>query len=255
VPRLLKREAAPPAATLYTEIDLNVVDKAGNRVARPITGIFLPERYAPGPAVDLILYLHGHKGRADLAIDSYWDRRRTPPFALREATNESRRNLVLVAPTLGPRSEAGSLVRPGGLDAYLERVLAALGAHGPHGGSPPRLGSLILACHSGGGYPMRKVALGRDRAVAAIRECWGFDCTYNGGDDTLWAGWARARPGARLYIYYIPDTQTARLALSLQRQGGPNVTVTASRARGGHNWVPLAHWRERVEGAPFLRTG
>jgi hypothetical protein len=98
---------------------------------------------------------------------------------------------------------------------------------------------------------MRRLATGNDRYAALIRECWGFDCTYNTGDDTLWAQWARSHPQSRLYIYYLANTRTERLSLSLKRKNVPNVFVKASSANG-HNLVPIAHWRERIQSAPFL---
>ena len=253
-PRLLKQESTPPGTTLYVSIDLGIVDQFGITAA-PMTGIFIPEGYGAGSAVDVILYLHGHKGEQlrRQAIDQYWNSQRFPYGALREGTNASRRNVILVAPTLGSRSEAGRLLKPGGLDAYLDQVLAALRAYGPHsrGGTTPVLGNLILACHSGGGKPMRQLAGGQDRALARVRECWGFDCTYNHGDDTFWAGWARSRSNATVYIYYVVASQTARLAESLRDKRVPNALVKPSRD-GRHNYVPITHWVERVQGASFL---
>lgn len=254
-PKLLKQESAPPGTTLYVNIDLGIVDKSGI-TATPSTGIFIPTGYVPAEAVDVILYLHGHKPSKNprLTIDQYWNSQRFPYGAFREGINASGRNVVLVAPTLGAHSEAGSLVMPGGLDAYLVQVLESLRAYGPHSrmGATPSLGNLILTCHSGGGWPMRQLAGGRrGLALPRIRECWGFDCTYNRGDDTFWAGWARARPNDRVYIYYIANSKTAPLAESLRRMGVPNAIVRPSKDRR-HNYVPFAYWQERITEAPFL---
>ena len=250
IPTLLKREPSPPTSTLYVEIDLRITDSFGKRVA-PMTGIFIPAHFSPQASVDLILYLHGFKTRPpDLTIDGYWNRQQSAHWPLREGVNDSQRNVILVAPTLGPRSQTGRLTQAGGLDAYLDQVLSALTAYGPHR-TKPRVANIILACHSGGGYPMRRLATGNDRYATLIRECWGFDCTYNTGDDTLWAQWARSHPQSRLYIYYLANTRTERLSLSLKRKNVPNVFVKASSANG-HNLVPIAHWRERIQSAPFL---
>jgi hypothetical protein len=253
-PRLLKQESTPPGVTLYAEIDLKIVDKAGIR-APSVTGIFIPDGYQQGATVDVVLYLHGFKAEAIKreAIDQYWNSQRFPYGALREGVNASARNVVLVAPTLGSRSEAGGLLKQGGLDAYISQVLAALAAHGSpsRAATAPRLGNLIFACHSGGGWPMRQIAGGSDRALAQVRECWGFDCTYNGGDDAFWAKWARARPNARVFIYYVSGSKTAPLAQSLRNMRVPNAIVQTSRDRR-HNYVPITHWQERLEGASFL---
>jgi peptidoglycan hydrolase-like protein with peptidoglycan-binding domain len=247
---LIKREATPPAYTLYVDIPLG-----GEAPAKPMTGIFVPAHYRPLSRVDLILYLHGFKNHPGLLIDAYWDAQRFPYWPLREGVNASRKNVILVAPTLGPRSQTGSLTRPGGFDAYLSRVLAALRQSGPYARvqQPPVVGNVILACHSGGGWPMRQLAVGNDRYAAQIRECWGFDSTYNRGDDTVWAQWARSHPDARLYIYYMANSQTQPLSLSLKRQNVPNVFVEWSTARG-HDWVPIAHWQNRLQGAQFLAS-
>jgi hypothetical protein len=249
-PTLVKRESTPPGATLYVEIDLGIVDRLGIRVA-PLTGIFLPNGYIPGASADIILYLHGHKGASTSreAIDQHWNSQRFPYRAFREGANASGRNVILVAPTLGAGSETGNLLKPGGLDGYLQQVLAALQAHGPWSAAPT-LGNLVFACHSGGGWPMRQLAGGRGQALAQLRECWGFDCTYNAGDDSFWAGWARSRPKDKVYIYHVSGSQTSPRAESLRKMNIPNAIVLPSRDRR-HDYVPIAHWQERIQGANF----
>src|SRR5262249_19088813 len=102
-----------------------------------------------------------------------------------------------------------------------------------------------------GGSPMRRLAGGGDRAPSHLRECWGYDCTSTSGDDAFWARWAGARPNARVYIYYVSGSPTARLAECLRDKRVRNVIVQPSRDRR-HNYVPIAHWRERLQGAGFL---
>ena len=253
-PNLLRKENAPPGTSLYVGIDLNIVDKFKIGAA-PMTGIFIPDGFVPGPAVDILLYLHGHKSESNrlLSIDQYWNGKRFAYGAFREAFNSSGRNVILVAPTLGARSEAGALIRHGGLDAYLAKVLAAIHAYGPGQQSTltPALRNLILACHSGGGLTMRQLAGGADKVLANLRECWGYDCTYNRGDDTFWAGWARKSPGAKCYFYYIRGSQTAPLSESLRNMRVANAIVQPSKD-DRHNYVPITHWQERLQGADFL---
>ena len=243
-PSLITTETPPPAKTLYLHIPLG-----SERPARAMTGLFIPPNYRYQAEVDLIIYLHGFKPKSGLTIDRYWNTRSYRMWPLRERLNDSGKNVVLVAPTLGDRSQTGSFTKPGGLDNYIARVLGALAAHGG-GPKHPRLGKLILACHSGGGWPMRQLALSNNRAAKHIQECWGFDCTYNRGDDTEWARWARAHPQKRLFIYYLARTRTAVLSEKLKRLNVPNVFVIASSGKG-HNWVPIQHWRERLEAAPL----
>lgn len=255
VPALVKpKETIPPAYTLYVDIPLQI--PLGG--AKSMTGIFVPANYRPQSKVDFIVYLHGHKVwenwnpmKPNMSIDSYW---RLPPWPLREEVNQSHKNIILVAPTLGPKSQAGRTISAGGFDAFLDQVIGALKQYGPYTWAQtlPSVGNIILACHSGGGLPMRQMAMGNNRYAAQIRECWGFDCTYFQGDDTGWAQWARSRPHARLFIYYIPQSRTEGLSLRLKNQQVSNVVVTGSTPRGRHNYVPIAHWKERIQGAQFL---
>lgn len=268
VPPLLHTERTSVGLTLYTQIPLG-----GESPASPTTGIFIPQNYRATPQVDIILYLHGHhrspviKGKqpapgyypVTLSIHQYWNAAFYPYFAFREGVTASNKNVILVAPTLGPRSQAGRLVKPGGFDAYLDQIMAALNAYGSHQylKQPPSIKNIILACHSGGGYPMRQIALSKAVYAPRIKECWGFDCTYNTGDDTQWARWAKSNPFSRLFIYSIANSPTARLATSLQTQARQqklsNVLVSKS-STGNHNKVPIAYWESRIKAAPFLQN-
>jgi hypothetical protein len=275
-PSLIRSEAQPPFSTLYLNINLGCSTKRDRTKVCPqlMTGVFLPENYRFTPQVDLILYLQGHhrnpvqRGRApapgyyptNLTIDQYWNRQFYPFFAFREGVNASQKNVMLVAPTLGPRSESGSLIQAQGFDAYIDQVLAAIRTYyapSMQFDQPLSLGNLILACHSGGGLPMRTIALSKAIYASRIRECWGFDCTYNTGDDTGWASWARRNPTSNLFIYYIANSQTAPLATSLQtqakRQKLSNVSVNRSTT-GNHNRVPITYWQSRINAAPFLHN-
>jgi len=103
----------PPKLTLY------VCAPLGNGMP-DITGVYFPEKYVPSTEVDLILFLQGHRdkgqcgGRPETTIDEYWKNK--DHFLLREGLNNTGRNFVLVAPTLGPVSESGDLLNAGGGD-------------------------------------------------------------------------------------------------------------------------------------------
>jgi peptidoglycan hydrolase-like protein with peptidoglycan-binding domain len=248
IPALLGRETTAASQTIYLDIRLG-----SESPGRPMTGVFIPANYRAQQRVDLILYLHGFKrGRPSLTIDGYWNIQRGPHWPLREKLNESGRSAILVAPTLGPRSETGNLTAPGGFDRYLEQVMRGLANYVPAatGGAVPQIGSIILSCHSGGGYPMRRLATSSDRAASLVRECWGFDCVYSSADPELWARWARARPDARLFVYYLGSTQT--LSLKLKGYGVPNILVQRSTAPN-HDKVPITHWLDRLQNASVLR--
>lgn len=248
--QLIKREDQPPSATIYINLP-----HGGESPARPMTGIFFPQSFRLEPQIDVILYLHGHhRGGAwptTLTIDQYWNRTRYSYFDFREGLNSTRKNAVLVAPTLGPRSQSGKLIQPRGLDWYLDGVLAALAQFGPYRATSqrPTVRSMILACHSGGGWPMRRLATTPSRFESIIKECWGFDCLYNGGDENAWASWAKAHPSSRLYIHY-GSGGTATRSEALRRKSVPNISVEGS-VKLAHNSVPKTHWQERLR-ASFL---
>jgi hypothetical protein len=159
-------ETTPPSRTVYVDISLQI--PLGN--AKSMTGIFVPADYFPLSQVDLIIYLHGFKVRSHKphhSIDAYW---RLPKFLLREEVNKSQKNVILIAPTLGPKNEPGSLTCLGGFDKFLDQVIMALKQYGPYVGAQntPSIGNIILACHSGSGSVMRAIAMGTDTSATQI---------------------------------------------------------------------------------------
>src|SRR4051812_23196 len=123
----------PPERTLFTpEIPLGSVDRTGNPTevgsGGPPPAVYVP----PGvdtlhDKVNVVLWLHGHKdGRID-NVKAYLE---DPRFALREillhratrtaATPTGAVGVVLVAPTLGPRDESGTLAT--NATGYLDAV-------------------------------------------------------------------------------------------------------------------------------------
>lgn len=245
---LIKLEDRPPTQTLYLRIA-----HGGEGTAHAMTGVFIPANFRVEPQMDVILYLHGHhRGAPSLSVDRYWNRAVQSHFDFREGLNATRKNVILVAPTLGARSEAGRLMRLGALDWYLDTVRFSLKQHGPHRSLPeaPGIRNLILACHSGGGHPMRVLATSPSRYANLIRECWGFDCLYTQGEENIWAAWAKAHPGSRLYIHY-GSGGTARRSEALRAKHVPNILVEG-RTSLTHNLVPKTHWQERLRAAPFL---
>ena len=245
----------PPGLTLYED----KVQLGQEAPAKPKTGIFIPSGYRPQPQVDLIIYLHGMKVRAWNSygsIDKYWARR--SPFLLREAVNQSGKNVILVVPTLGPSSQPGKLTRPGGFDWYVDQVMAALGRRGPYQqpGRQPQVGNIILACHSAGGRVMLPLALRNHRYANKIRECWGFDCLYHPCDPEIWRQWAIGHPNVKLFIHFLGSTRGH--SKDLQGTGDvpipPPANVTVEQARTpDHDRVPVTHLSDRIQAASFLQ--
>lgn len=261
-PAVASKESAAFGTTHYVELPLGMEGKA-----RPLTGIFIPEGYRFGAAVDIILFLHGHKAGhypdgAAMAVDRYWNERTKPRAALRESVHQGGKNVILVAPTLGPYSQANGLANAGGLDDYLSRVVKALGAvDGFQGRAAPRLRHLILAAHSGGGIWMLSMANGKDRAIAEnLRECWGFDCFYHPDVEVDgWPAWARKYPDKTLFAYDATDASykgkpigPRTVANRLRKKGIANLDVKPAQKQGDHFGVLRDHFAERVERSASL---
>jgi hypothetical protein len=242
-PKLVDREAQPPAATIYVRIPLGV-----EAAAREVTAIYLPSSVTPASSIAVILYLHGHKGSIPGKTTSIRQYLKHKYWPLREVLDATGRRFVLVAPTLGPKSEAGKLLS-NGLDWYLGQVTSALAAHAGYA-TAPSVRTLILAAHSGGGSPMRQLALSKAAHAAAITECWGFDCLYSRNDPKDWPVWANAHPRSKLFVHF--QCSTCSLSRKLVALRLPNVSVEYSLAPDplGHYNVPSFHWKDRILASP-----
>jgi hypothetical protein len=256
IPPLLYTESSPLDLTLYVKIALG-----GESPAQPMTGIFIPQNYRIPSQIDLILYLQGHhKGGnfpTTLSIDQYWGSPKKYPFwRLREGINGSGKNVILVAPTLGPGSETGWLTGVGGLDQYLNQVRAALIAYYDRFkqlSDPPYIGDIILACHSGGGRRMQQIVETPQTYTNNIRQCWGFDCLYGDTNLAAWIAWAKSRT-VNLFIHYGnggTDTNSETLRKMASNQKVLNISVEGSTTLD-HNRVPITHWHNRLQSARFL---
>src|SRR5262249_17036466 len=123
---LMRTETDPPKLTLYfDDLDLK------NDAKKQMTGVFFPEKYQPGDKLTVLLYLFVHDNPS---IDQHWinqsKKKKPDVYQLREELNANKKNLVLVAPTLGPTSDAGLLVTSG-INWYLKEVLNRLKGNAP----------------------------------------------------------------------------------------------------------------------------
>jgi hypothetical protein len=283
------REATPPLLSLYLPIPLGVPE-----VDDLATGVFVPANYRAGKAVDLVVFLRGYdikRPKAATSVAEYWNSPRHPilkSFLFREEVNKSSKNVILVVPALGPFAQAGKLKEPGGIQEFLGRVLEGLGRQGPHAGlgQRPTLRHLILAAHSGGGVPLRRLAqfLGEDAAFKdRLKECWGFDSIYGvkDRDADFWADWAQGHPRTRVTMFYLftekavgkdpklpvgPQNPLARReptgttfpALELERLararrlGNVRVVRETEATTLNHAEVPRAHLADLLRAAPYL---
>jgi hypothetical protein len=145
---------------------------------------------------------------------------------------------------------------------------------------------LILAAHSGGGVPLRRLAqaLGGDGDFKAkLKACWGFDSIYGvkDRDAEFWAGWAAAHPDARVEMLYLfterevgknpkqpvgpgnpadrrVPTGTTGPALELERLAAARKLANVVVVRGtrettlNHNEVPRTHLAGLLRKAAYL---
>jgi hypothetical protein len=188
----------PPGLTLFVKIDLGLADRA------PDTAIYIPDGFSKVSDVDIVLYLHGIQQPDGVkSISQYL----TKDYGqLRQRLNASGRNVILVAPTLGAKSEPGSLTAHGGLDSFLGQALAAIRAHAGEGWPDAlSLRSLIISCHSAAGVDERELAGGSGKALASLRDSWGYESLYHDVDVPFWSGWARDHNNGRLPLFYRPN--------------------------------------------------
>jgi hypothetical protein len=234
-------------ATHYVKIDLG-----GKGAPAAMTGIFLPENYRIPDQVDMVLWLMGHHDNPEyppsLTIDDYWTN--YAHFRFRQFVNGSNKNVVLVAPTLGPHSDSGDLTKSGGLGTYLDQVLAALNKHA---GFPdvPTLGDLVIACHSGGGSPMLKIASTNQKYSGNIKQLWGFDCLYGDGVEAAWMTWAQQNGSKILFIRYGSSTPDRSQTLKRLAAKQSNINVDGD-ASTPHNRVPVTYFHNFLRQARFF---
>ncbi|CAN5904267.1 hypothetical protein BH11BAC7_BH11BAC7_04460 [soil metagenome] len=195
-----------PNNTIYTSVDLGHAKKDTCKIDRNVTALFFPTHFNPRKPVDILIYLHGflglYPGRCSTAKEYLnFNKKGNTQLNLREEIQASGKNVILVVPTLGPKSETGTLTNPGMFDTYMKNILSAIEEQilktRFHINKMKR-GKLILSGHSGGGKPMLKI--GRN---ARLDEIWGFDCIYQGGSE--WPTIARANPNLKLFLYYNSD--------------------------------------------------
>jgi len=258
VPTLVRSETRPPHLTLYVAIPLR-------NGASALTGIFFSREYDRAAPLNLILYLRGWTQHGE-PIDRFWSDATQPHALLREKINSGGRNLVLVAPTLGARSEAGWLMAAGGPDTYLDHVVNAIRAHAAVTAQSEEtvqtddgfagqhfVDNLILGAHSGGGTRMTSFAKHLGRYADKPREVWGFDCTYETADVLDLVNLARARADVFLHYHYIGGTATDKVANLLRQHAAEaqlrNVCVQPTAPGVVHEWVPSFYLESRIRSA------
>lgn len=136
--------------------------------------------------INVILYFHGHKAGEFSTINEYWSGN-LHNIRLREDINATRKQVVLIAPTLGAKpgsginADMGIFANAGGVDVFLAEAVKWIGKYVPQYVAKkknPEIGHIVLAGHSGaGGILSQQVKAMR----SPICEVWGFDTMYGQG--------------------------------------------------------------------------
>jgi hypothetical protein len=220
-----------------------------------------------------------------LPMDKFWTDAKNPQRLQREKINAACArpgagtvSLVVAAPTLGVKAEAGSLItKP---DEYLDQVIDSfkfkktkratiasggqtqqfdnLGVEPADGGddddAPGQkedyVDTLILAGHSGSGANLAQVVKTLKRYESKVTEIWGFDCTYSDHDSAIMAGWAKVHPQVKLFYHYIPGSPTEGAAIKLKDATSSLGSVSVQPTSGViHDWVPITYLPPRIRAA------
>lgn len=214
--------------------------------------VFVPARWRPPKdgGADVLVYFHGHRGRAGRALER---------MRLRQQVVAAGGSSLLVVPQLAHdavESHAGRLEQQGGLRRMLAEALAVLARRKvvPAGVSA---GRVRLAAHSGG---FQAAAMSVARGKVPVSDVYLFDALY--GFSHIFDAWLAGGKDRRLISLFRGDTGkvvrwTRRLKALLDRRrlpwlqqkiNGPVDKKTLRRARAvflltgvGHMDVPWKH--------------
>jgi hypothetical protein len=223
-----------------------------NEIAK-MTAIYAPSHFSVNDAVDIIIYLHGHKSGhpgVTASIKQYLNYSKQPYFNFTEAINKSDKNIIFVAPTLGPRSQYGNLVK--NFDDFMEQVLAAINQYfltdrGLKG--KLKMGRIIIGAHSGGGKAMLEIAYANQIYAKGVNEFWGFDSLYQGGGKNkgswAWFG-SQNNPAKKIYAYYFGTEATAiNVKANAAKLKAGNVCIISSAVKD-HFKLLVHYFKERL---------
>jgi hypothetical protein len=226
-------EIVDGGTTFYTNIP-SIVDPE----LHP-TAVFVPDQFHTTTTIDVILYLHGYTSYADLR--SYI----RAPFIqpLRQAVSGDGR-FALAIPWLKHKSDAKHIVgSTQAFDMYLNAVIALIQGQRPGDVSyavSPSV-NLVLAAHSGGGWPMSQAIALPSGYINNVVSAWGFDCFYN-DSHAAWAGWATAKPNSTMFVYYRDGEGTAANSRALDTATASLTNVSVQTTTVSHPDIPKAYF-------------
>lgn len=194
----------------------------GQPAATNPAGVFIPPGFSYAEQVDVILYFHGNKDGSFQTINQYWHGDYNK-IALREDLVASRRDALLVAPTMGyypghslwGNSDLGVFGQPEGGDCSLDHVMVHLKKYDDNfaaKGYTPRVRKIVLAGHSGGGSPIHTQM---ESMKGRLCESWCFDVVYGPVSD--WIDFAVRNPTIPLTFYHAVQSLGALRELVRQK--------------------------------------
>jgi hypothetical protein len=221
------KDMSVPSFTLFPQEDIGVqkfLDRElqkNDRLMGQISAVYVPPAVKAADKVNVILFLHGDKVRinhSDFTIREYLNLKEMP---LRQGLNTSGQPFVLVAPTLGADADTEFGDLGDKIDDYLEHMMTQLyelGAPEFDVPSPPKVGELIIAGHSGGFGPIRSILSKIRRYKDHLKEIWGFDIMYGNTATHL------VSAKVPVYAYYSAKDTTAN-SQELAKKRLPNIFV------------------------------
>jgi hypothetical protein len=176
--------------------------------------LFIPMSVSLVEQVPMLVYYHGHNSQH--SIETYIQAMAQRDFR----PSLQNKQVLLVEPWGGGRSNFGALQTPAGLDALIDLVMFTAISNGPPVRpcpvKPPSPKSLILAGFSGGGQALNAVAMSSSGTYQRLlAEAWCFDCFYS-EEGARWATWARGHTSVKLRV----RLSTGESSGSPRREGG-----------------------------------
>lgn len=172
------------------------------------TCLYLPPNHSfTSDTVNVVLWLHGFYVRN--ARDLIHPDNSDMDMKLRQSVLGTQKDVVFLAPWLGEKNSSDSghlaldaLGQGDGCQAYLEQALDGMVRFrktlSPGATSSLGIQNVVICGHSAGGALMREAAKHLGKFKENLRECWGFDCFYDG----LYPSWIRENPNPEKYFYF-----------------------------------------------------
>lgn len=187
--------------------------------------VHVPAGFDPGPPLELVVFLHGFMGCAQVlmadgpAACRSGDREQDG-WALARHHDAARTNSVLVVPQLAfmaRSAKPGCFARSGCFDAFIDELIAELRVRLALPQLNGERARLTLVAHSGG-YQTALAILARSRPAQRVQRVVLMDALYGGAPEL--ASWLQrsARRGAQVLSIHLGAGSTRRGSKDLYRR-------------------------------------